>query len=76
MNITLSEQELEDIQLGQEVFQEIMDKFAAGSLTYMGRGGHEMIVTNPKQAYAMATAISERAVRKAHSQQSDHDRLG
>lgn len=48
----------------QEVFQDIMDKFEQGELTYNGKGGTPTKVTNPKQAYAIAIKMSERKRRE------------
>lgn len=62
IDATLLEQEL----YKRDVFNEIMDKFEQGLLTYKGKGGVEVKVTNPKQAYAMACAMSQRAWKRRH----------
>lgn len=46
-------------QLKQEKFQEIMEKFEMGKLTYQKRGSAEK-VTNKKQAFAMAQAFEDK----------------
>ena len=48
----------------KRVFDEIMNKFEEGTLMCRGKGGTERVVTNSKQAYAIACSMSERAVRR------------
>ena len=45
-------------QLKQQIFQDVMQKFEAGKLTYMKRGTPEK-VTNKKQALAIAFQYSD-----------------
>ena len=56
-----SEAEIVERLFKQEIFADIMRKFDSQTLTYKGKGGINIPVTNKKQAYAMAMAISDKA---------------
>lgn len=59
-----SEAEIREALFKQEIFADIMCKFDSQTLTYKGKGGIEQPVTNKKQAYAMAMAISDKAWKR------------
>ena len=56
-----SEAEIEEGLFKQEIFADIMSKFDSQTLTYKGKGGINIPVTNKKQAYARVMAICNKA---------------
>jgi len=64
----LEDREIERWQIGQEVYEKVMEEFETGRLKAVGKGEITYTVTNPKQAYAIAMAMSARA-EKRYSQQ-------
>ena len=60
----LDPQIVEEELFKKDIFDDIMEKFNTGVLTFKGKGGVKCKVTNPKQAYAIACSISERQWKK------------
>lgn len=48
----------------KKVFDEILEQFEIGELTFKGRGGVDVKVTSKKQALAMAFAMSNKAWKR------------
>lgn len=69
----LNVEEVEKELFKKEIFDEILEKFDNGLLTYKGKRGVDIKVTNAKQAYAMACAISEKAWKKRQGEPSSGD---
>lgn len=60
----MTEEELEAARIQQEIFADIMHKFDCGQLTFKAKGGIETVVTNERQAYAIAMSMARRAERR------------
>ncbi|KAJ3001124.1 hypothetical protein HKX48_003039 [Thoreauomyces humboldtii] len=50
--------------VAQEVFDKVLAQFEEGALETLGKGGVTKIVKNPKQAYAIASGMAERAKKR------------